>query len=205
MLGQVALRVEVDEQHAEAQPGEVLVLQQGGLLVLPEQCREGLGDAYPVQLVRVLGERLAHPGRDRRLADTPLLVAHNAPLHDYRALDLGSRVLLQPHLHGLGEALDQGHTSCGAVGTEVLPLISGKPGRERLRASRLDTGEVRAEPAPGIDARLDRVLDVDAVLRCANSQVTLHRSGELGDDLLASVAVGGRCHERYLTNAQDRW
>ena len=67
---------------------------------------------------------------------------------------------------------------------------AGSKVEKDLAPDGVDGGEVGAEPAPGLDAGFDGVLDVDAVLGGPDLQVLLQCDRELGDDLLAVAAWG---------------
>lgn len=190
LLGEVALGVEVHEEDAQSEAGEVFVVEGRGVLVLGEGGREVLGDADGVERARVLGEGFAGACGDGGLADAALLVAGDNALRVLGAYDGGRRVRLQPHDDGLGEALDEGDAPGGAVGAEAVPLAVRQEGGEGLGAGGVDGGEVGSEPSPCLDACFDGVLDVDVVLGGPDLQVLLQYRGQLGDDLLAVAGEG---------------
>lgn len=200
LLGEVALRVEVDEQDALAEAGQVFegegvvaVAAVVGVRVVGfvEEGGEVLGDAYGHEGGGVFGEGLARPGGDGGLADAALLVADDDAPHDGGPPYGGGGVVVEPYLYGLGEALDEGDAPVLAVGSEAGPLGGGEEGGERFGAGGVDGGEVRAEAAPGRDAGLDGFLDVDSALCRADLQLLAKPQGELRDDLLP-VASGVR-------------
>lgn len=159
-----------------------------------------LGDPHGVKLVGVFGEGFTGSCGDGGLADSALLVADDDPLGVFRPGHRGRRVGLQPHLHGLGQPLDDRDATRGAVIAEVVPLALGEKGRERLGAGRVDGGKVGAEPTPCLDTGFDCVLDVDAVLGCPDLQILLQHGGQLGDDLVAVAGEGEVMPDTLLTS-----
>lgn len=189
LLGEVALRVEVDEEDALPETGKVFQGEQVlGAVLLFEEGREVLGDTHRDERGRVFGEGFAEAGGDGGLADSALLVADDEAPDRRGALDLGHGVVVEPESDGLGDALGEGDAAVLAVVAETVPHSGGEEGGVGLGAGGVDGGGVRAQATPGDDAGFDGVLHVEAVEGGTDLEVLPESAGEFGDDLLPVAA-----------------
>ncbi len=173
LFGEVALRIEVDQENPLPEAGEFLELgRHAGLGHL-------LGRAHDMQLFAVFGIGLSDAAGDGGLAHAALLIADDLAAGMFGTGHGGGGVGVQPELDGLGEALDAGDAAGGGIGAEGIPLPGGQPGGEGFGAAGIHGGWVGAELAPGGDAFGDGVLDVDVELRGAYFECLAECGGQL--------------------------